>query len=204
MCSGLDRTVIGHGSDMETHHYDCRRRPRSGDAFLVFVLDVPIVRHRLLIMAALAQGLPIFYVPEQFRVTTVWFDMVHHCCRRQNTFCLAADTPGMPTEKPCPRLLPSPVVATLRRCLSIVPMFFGMLLAVLLPIRYEPWTSGMCARRLRSVRHQIISFDMAGTAGFEPTPTVLETVVLPLHHAPIKKAPADFSTRACIFFAFSL
>lgn len=111
-------------------------------------------------MAALAKGLPIFCVPEQLRVTTMRFDVVHYRCRCQNTCGLAANTPRMPAEVELPRLLPSSVVATLVCCLPVVSMFFGMLFAVLLPIRYEPWTSGMCAGRLRSMRHSTISLSI--------------------------------------------
>ena len=38
-----------------------------------------------------------------------------------------------------------------------------------------------------SVKHyQIVTFDIAGEAGFEPTSTVLETAELPLFYSPIK------------------
>ena len=37
-----------------------------------------------------------------------------------------------------------------------------------------------------SVKHyQIVTFDIAGEAGFEPTSTVLETAELPLFYSPI-------------------
>ena len=39
-----------------------------------------------------------------------------------------------------------------------------------------------------SVKHyQIVTFDIAGEAGFEPTSTVLETAELPLFYSPIKR-----------------
>ena len=39
-----------------------------------------------------------------------------------------------------------------------------------------------------SVKHyQIVTFDIAGEAGFEPTSTVLETAELPLFYSPIKE-----------------
>ena len=52
-------------------------------------------------------------------------------------------------------------------------------------------------RYAMSVKHyQIVTFDIAGEAGFEPTSTVLETAELPLFYSPIKAgvetAPARF------------
>ena len=48
-----------------------------------------------------------------------------------------------------------------------------------------------------SVKHyQIVTFDIAGEAGFEPTSTVLETAELPLFYSPVKegvsKAPSTY------------
>ena len=43
----------------------------------VLVLDVPVFGHRLMVMTALAKGLPVRFVPEQFRITAMRFDMVN-------------------------------------------------------------------------------------------------------------------------------
>lgn len=56
-----------------------------------------------------------------------------------------------------------------------------------------------------SVKHyQIVTFDIAGEAGFEPTSTVLETAELPLFYSPPKFSEVPFanSTRVrndCVF-----
>ncbi len=156
-------------------------------------------------MAALTQGLPVFFIPEKFRVTPVWFDVVDDRRGRQSSLGLAADTPRMPAEIPCPCLLPSPVVATLGCRPSVMAVFPSMYLAVLLPVRYELRTARMRAGRLRSMRHRIISSSiMAGTAGLEPTPTVLETVMLPITLCAHKKSSCRFLYKSLCLSSFSL
>lgn len=124
---------------------------------LVLILDVPVFRHRLLVMAALAQGLPIFCIPKELRITTVWFDMVDNRCRCQDTFLFAANAPRMPAEVPLPCLLPSPVVATFSSRPSVVLVEPCMFFTILLPVRHQPWTTGMRAGRLGFMRHGTIS-----------------------------------------------
>ena len=47
----------------------------------------------------------------------------------------------------------------------------------------------MEAEDAASVKHyQVVTLDMAGEAGFEPTSTVLETAELPLFYSPKKRA----------------
>ena len=51
-------------------------------------------------------------------------------------------------------------------------------------------------RLAMSVQHnQIVTFDLAGEAGFEPTSTVLETAELPLFYSP-KKVGAGQDTHS--------
>lgn len=61
----------------------------------VLILDVPVFRHRLMIMAALAKGLPVFFVPEQLRITTMRCDVVNDRRGDETSLRLAADTPRM-------------------------------------------------------------------------------------------------------------
>jgi len=43
--------------------------------------------------------LPVVFVPEEFPVTAVWFDMVHLSCRDEPTFSLAVNTQGILLQK---------------------------------------------------------------------------------------------------------
>nr|DAV91575.1 MAG TPA: hypothetical protein [Caudoviricetes sp.] len=63
--------------------------------FSVPVLDVPVFGHRLMVMAALAQSLPVLFVPEQVRVAAMRLDMIHDRCRDEPSFLFASDTPWM-------------------------------------------------------------------------------------------------------------
>lgn len=85
----------------------------------VLVLDVPVFGHRLMVMTALAKGLPVRFVPEQFLITAMRFDMVNDRCRDETAFCFAADAPGMTFQEKLPSLLPLPSVTT---CFCISPV----------------------------------------------------------------------------------
>ena len=87
--------------------------------FSVLVLDVPVFGHRLMVMAALTQRLPVRFVPEQVRVATMRLDMIHDRCRDEPSFLFASDTPWMTFQKELPGLLPLSSVAT---CFCINPV----------------------------------------------------------------------------------
>jgi len=89
--------------------------------FSVSVLDVPVFRHRLVVMAALAKGLPVFFVPEQVRVAAMRLDMIHNSCRNEPSFLFASDTPRMTLQEELPGLLPLSPVAT-QRCILPFPL----------------------------------------------------------------------------------
>ncbi len=65
-----------------------------------------------MVMAALAKGLPVRFVPEQFRITAMRFDMIHDGRRDETAFCFATDAPGMTFQEELPGLLPFPAVTT--------------------------------------------------------------------------------------------
>ena len=120
---------------------------------LVLVLDVPVIRHRLMVMAALAKGLPVRFVPEQFRITAMRFDMVNDRCRDETAFCFAADAPGMTFQEKLPGLLPLPSVATCF-CISPFPLALPfMFLTIFSSIRHQPGAARIFAGRLRSSGH---------------------------------------------------
>ena len=43
--------------------------------------------------------------------------------------------------------------------------------------------------------NRVLKYFLAGVEGFEPTPTVLETGMLPLHHTPIYGYPVWIRTK---------
>lgn len=119
----------------------------------VLVLDVPVFRHRLMVMAALAKGLPIRFVPEQFRITAMRCDVVDDRRRNKASFCFAADAPGMTFQEELPGLLPFPAVAT-RLCAGPVALALPfMFLTIFSSIRHQPGATRIFAGRLRSSGH---------------------------------------------------
>lgn len=119
----------------------------------VLVLDVPVFGHCLMVMAALAKGLPVRFVPEQFRITAMRFDMVNDRCRDETAFCFAANAPGMTFQEKLPGLLPLPSVATCF-CISPFPLALPfMFLTIFSSIRHQPGAARIFAGRLRSSGH---------------------------------------------------
>lgn len=134
----------------------------------VLVLDVPVFGHRLMVMAALAKGLPVRFVPEQFRITAMRFDMVNDRCRDETAFCFAADAPGMTFQEKLPGLLPLPSVAT---CFCISPVALALLfmfVTIFSPIRHQPGASRILARCSRSSWHSYHLRHQKRTDGFKP------------------------------------
>ena len=125
-------------------------------------------------MAALTQGLPVFFIPEKFRVTPVWFDVVDDRRGRQSSLGLAADTPRVTLQEELPSFLPLSPVATQHCILPFALALLFMFLAVFPAIRHEPRTTRVLARCLWSSRHTLI--------------------------IPIKKGPMAFKPRSLIFF----
>ena len=120
---------------------------------LVLVLDVPVIRHRLMVMAALAKGLPVLFIPEELGIAAMRFDVVDDRRRDEATFCFAADAPGMTFQEELPGFLPFPSVTT-RLCagpfaLAIPFVFF----TVFSSVRHQPWTARILAGRLWSSWH---------------------------------------------------
>ena len=121
--------------------------------FSVPVLDVSVFGHRLMVMAALAQGLPVFLIPEQIRVAAMRLDMIYDGCRDEPSLFLATDAPGMTFQKELPGFLPFPSIATQHGVFpfALAPMF--MLITIFSSIRHQLWASRIFAGRLRSSGH---------------------------------------------------
>ena len=116
----------------------------------VLVLDVPVFGHRLMVMTALAKGLPVRFVPEQFRITAMRFDMVNDRCRDETAFCFAADAPGMTFQEEPPGFLPHSPVATQPRALPFPLALPFMFITILPSIWHQSRASRIPARCLWS------------------------------------------------------
>ena len=134
----------------------------------VLVLDVPVFGHRLMVMTALAKGLPVLFVPEQFLITAMRFDMVNDRCRDETAFCFAADAPGMTLQEKLSGLLPLSPVATQHRVLPFALALLFMFVTIFSPIRHQPWASRILARCLRSSWHSYHLRHQKRTDGFKP------------------------------------
>lgn len=121
--------------------------------FLVLVLHVPVFRHRFVVMAALAKGLPVLFVPEQIRVAAMRLDMIHNGCRNEPSFLFASDAPGMTFQEELPGLLPLSPVATQRGVLPFALALPFMFITILSSVRHQLWASRILAGRLRSSGH---------------------------------------------------
>lgn len=147
----------------------------------VLVLDVPVFRHRLMIMAALAKGLPVLFVPEQFRIAAMRFDVVDDRRRDEATFCFAADAPGMTFQEELPGLLPFPAVAT---CLCTGPLTLALtfvFVTIFSSIGYQPRATRILAGRLRSSWHLHHLRHQKRTDGISPRSFILFLVILSYH-----------------------
>ena len=120
---------------------------------LILISYFPVFGHRLMVMAALAKGLPVRFVPEQFRITAMRCDVINDRCRDETAFCFAADAPGMTFQEELPGLLPFPAVAT---CLCAGPVALAlpfMFLTIFSSIRHQPGAARIFAGRIRSSGH---------------------------------------------------
>ena len=148
---------------------------------LIFIFDVPVFRHRLMIMAALAKGLPVFFVPEQFRIAAMRFDVVDDRCRNEASLCFAADAPGMTFQEELPGLLPFPSVTA---CLCIDPVALALafvFVTIFSSIGYQPGAARILTGRLRSSWHLHHLRHQKRTDGISPRSFILFLVILSYH-----------------------
>lgn len=134
-----------------------------------------------MVMAALAQRLPVRFVPEQVRVATMRLDMIHDRCRDEPSFLFASDTPWMTFQKELPGLLPLSSVAT---CFCINPVALAlpfMFLTILSSIRHQLWASRILARCLWSSWHSYHLRHQKRTDGISSWSFILFLVILSYH-----------------------
>lgn len=122
---------------------------------LILILDIPVFRHRLMVMATLAQGLPVRFVPEQVRGAAMRLDMIHNGCRDEPSLFLAADAPGMTFQKELSGFLPLSPVATQHCTLPFAPALPFMFITILPSIWHQSRASRILARCLWSSWHRI-------------------------------------------------
>ena len=114
---------------------------------------VDVFGQRLLIVAALAESLPVVLIPEKFLVTTVRNDVIHDRCPDVLALLGALHTERMCFKIRLPGFLPTSVVSTL----CCWPGGFWVERQVLLTVEpagfHQLRTAGVMARCLLSVRH---------------------------------------------------
>ena len=134
-----------------------------------------------MIMAALAKGLPVLFVPEQLRITAMGLDVVHDGCRNEASLCLAADAPGMAFQEEFSGLLPFPSVAA-HLCTGPFTLALAfMFITIFSSIGYQPGAAWIFAGRLRSSWHSSSSPASKRTAGISPRSFILFLVILSYH-----------------------
>lgn len=144
----------------------------------VSVLDVPVFGHRLMVMAALAQGLPVLFIPEQIRVAAMRLDMIHDGRRDEPSFLFASDAPGMTFQEKHPGFLPLSPVATQHGVFPFALALPFMFITILFSIRHQLWTSRISARCLRSSWHSYHLRYQKRTDGFKPRSFILFLLII--------------------------
>lgn len=152
--------------------------PPALPGFSVSVLDIPVFRHRLMVMTALAQGLPVSFVPEQIRVAAMRLDMIYDRCRDEPSFLFASDAPGVTLQKELPGFLPLSPVAAQHRVLPFALALLFMFVTIFSPIRHQPWASRILARCLWSSWHSYHLRHQKRTDGFKPRSFILFLLII--------------------------
>ena len=114
---------------------------------------MPVFRHRLMIMAALAKGLPVLFVPKQPGIAAMRSDVVDNRCKDEASFCFAADAPGMTFQEELPGLLPLSTVATYLCTGPVALALAFVFVTIFSSIGYQPGAARILAGRLRSSWH---------------------------------------------------
>ena len=116
-------------------------------------LLVAIFRHSLLVVASLAQRLPVVSVPEQFGVTAVGNDVVDHSGLDQSALRLTPSAQWMGVEECGAGLLPAASVSLFAGAFGVVCVERSMLLTVRAAVGDQPTAAGVLAGDVRTARH---------------------------------------------------
>ena len=126
-----------------------------------------------MIVAALAKGLPVLFVPEQLCFPTVRFNVVDDRRGDKAPLFLAANAPGMAFQIELPSLLPFPSVTT---CLCTGPVALAlpfMFVTIFSSIGYQSGAARKFTGRLWSLRHLTHLQHQKRTDGISPRSFIL-------------------------------
>ena len=116
-------------------------------------------------MTGFTKALPVGPVPEQLRVSTMGFDVVHHSGFRVSALFHALSTQRVALKELLGFPLPSATVAALPRRTGHLWMERQVFLTVLLTGLHQGCASGLLAGDFRSVWHLNLSFQGIRKAG---------------------------------------
>ena len=112
-----------------------------------------VFRHRLPIMASLAQGLPVPFIPEQLGIPTVWNTMVNNFRLHVSPFSHASDTQRMCLQVPFSGFLPLSVITAAGSGPDLFRVQWFVRITVLGSRGNQCSAAGMLAWYVRSARH---------------------------------------------------
>lgn len=131
-----------------------------------------------MIMAALAKGLPVLFVPEQLRITTMRFNVVDNRRRNEASLCFTANAPWMTFQEELSCLLPLSAVTT-RLCTGpVAPALPFVFVTIFSSIGYQPGAAWILAGRLRSSWHLHHLQQRKRTAGISPRSFILFVLII--------------------------
>ena len=133
----------------------CRdQTPAPGGSYSVVVGRCLVLTSGLLIMTTLAESSPVAPVPEELRITSVCFDVIHHRCLHVLALPQALLTQWVCLQELSTGLLPCATVTTAGSGPNLLWVQCPVRFTVFCPGRYELRAAGMLARDLRFRRHQ--------------------------------------------------
>lgn len=112
-----------------------------------------VLRHGFSIMTRFTKRLPVALIPEEFLVSSMRSDMIHHCCRCNLSFRLTPHAKRMCFQKTNPSFIPTGVVTFSLCRLHLKRVNTLVILAVLRTIRNKLWTVWKFAGLSGSSRH---------------------------------------------------
>ena len=107
-----------------------------------------------MVVAVLAKGLPVAFVPEEFRIATMRDDVINHRCRGKLVLFHTGRAERMLAQKQLARFAPPAVISAFIRA---IPRIQRMMLFTVHAVR-QPRTSRMAAGALWLSGHQTLSF----------------------------------------------
>lgn len=113
------------------------------------------------VMARFTKRLHIFHIPEQLRIASMWFNMIHNSCSHILSFLLASHTKRMCFQIVPTELLPPAAIASLPCRPGFLWMQLLVRFTILLSVRNQFRASRMSAWCLRSSWHTLCSFPSA-------------------------------------------